>query len=62
MMTRVYALREAIVEFYRAQGSHSDLDEFQDEQFINELSLHFHVTYHNKKKGQLGNYADLKVT
>ena len=31
MMTRVYALREAIAEFYRAQGSDSDLDEFQDD-------------------------------
>ena len=33
-MTCVYALREAIVEFYRAQGSDSDLEKFQDELLV----------------------------
>ena len=53
MMTCVYALREAIVEFYRAQGSDSDLDEFQDEQFINDFAFAVDIISHLNKLNTL---------
>ena len=53
MTTRVYALREAIVEFYRAQGSDSDLDEFQDEQFINDFAFAVDIISHLNKLNTL---------
>jgi hypothetical protein len=37
MMNRVYDLKDVITEFYRAQGS--DIEEFNDEQFINDFAF-----------------------
>ena len=44
---------EAIVEFYRAQGSDSDLDEFQDEQFINDFAFAVDIISHLNKLNTL---------